>query len=221
MGMVASRHAADSPRASDGLLTGGGRAGICLLPTFCDIPRWAVARRRTCHGRETDTPRAYHRRFPYGRATGGTRACLRASDGRASVRLGQAQTCQDGRRQIARHTDWKRTGGALGITRVDACAPFGFGLRRIFPPKAFAFFGTSTTNTHNGLHTDARRTFPIAQAPHRARRSPRALIKSIDKANEEDSGFRRSPFYCIASPEETPIPSVPDLLAKRINLLAI
>ncbi|MBP3686565.1 MAG: hypothetical protein J6J21_06000 [Clostridia bacterium] len=82
--MVASRHAADSPRASDGLLTGGGRAGIRLMPTFCDIPRWAVARRRTCHGRETDTPRAYHRRFPYGRATGGTRACLRASDGRAT-----------------------------------------------------------------------------------------------------------------------------------------
>ena len=78
------RHAADSPRASDGLLTGGGRAGIRLMPTFCDIPRWAVARRRTCHGRETDTPRAYHRRFPYGRATGGTRACLRASDGRAT-----------------------------------------------------------------------------------------------------------------------------------------
>ena len=68
----------------DGLLTGGGRAGIRLMPTFCDIPRWAVARRRTCHGRETDTPRAYHRRFPYGRATGGTRACLRASDGRAT-----------------------------------------------------------------------------------------------------------------------------------------
>ena len=67
---------------------------------------------------------------------------------------------------------------------MDACAPFGFGLRRIFPPKAFAFFGTSTTNTHNGLHTDARRTFPIAQAPHRARRSPRALIKSAHKQKE-------------------------------------
>ena len=35
-------------------------------------------------------------------------------------------------------------GGALGITRVDAYAPVGFGLRRIFPSKAFAFFGTST-----------------------------------------------------------------------------
>ena len=34
--------------------------------------------------------------------------------------------------------------GAMGSPRVDACAPFGFGLRRIFPPKAFAFLGTST-----------------------------------------------------------------------------
>ena len=73
---------------------------------------------------------------------------------------------------------------------MDACAPFGFGLRRIFPPKAFAFFGTSTTNTHNGLHTDARRTFPIAQAPHRARRSPRALIKSRDKAKGNPGSLR-------------------------------
>ena len=104
--------------------------------------------------------------------------------------------CRDGRRQIARHTDWKRTGGALGITRVDACAPFGFGLRRIFPPKAFAFFGTSTTNTHNGLHTDARRTFPIAQAPHRARRSPRALIKSRDKA-KGNPGLRRGFLFAV------------------------
>ena len=71
-------------RTCDGLLSGGGRAGIRLMPTFCDIPRWAVARRRTAHGRGTDTPRAYHGRFPYGRATGGTRACLRASDGRAT-----------------------------------------------------------------------------------------------------------------------------------------
>ena len=39
----------------------------------------------------------------------------------------------------------------------DACAPFGFGLRRIFPPKAFAFFGTSTIDARraaHGLHTD-------------------------------------------------------------------
>jgi len=166
MGMVASRHAADSPRAH--------------------------------HGRITDF--------------------TRTGDGRASVRLGQAQTCQDGRRQIARHTDWKRTGGALGITRVDACAPFGFGLRRIFPPKAFAFFGTSTTNTHNGLHTDARRTFPIAQAPHRARRSPRALIKSSGKAKKETPALSGVSFFFS---EEGLIPSVFDLLAKRINLLAV
>ena len=178
MGMVASRHAADSPRASDGLLTDGRRAGIRLMPTFCDIPRWAVARRRTCHGRETDTPRAYHRRFPYGRATGGTRACLRASDGRATGGLRSDLDKPRRAKMGGGRLRGTRTGGALGITRVDACAPFGFGLRRIFPPKAFAFFGTSTTNTHNGLHTDARRTFPIAQAPHRACRSPRALIKS-------------------------------------------
>ena len=95
--------------------------------------------------------------------------------------------CRVGRRQIARHTDWKRTGGALGITRVDACAPFGFGLRRIFPPKAFAFFGTSTTNTHNGLHTDARRTFPIAQAPHRACRAPHAVIRSRQSESKRAS----------------------------------
>ena len=63
------KNAADSPRASDGLLTGGGRAGIRLMPTFCDIPRWAAARRRTCHGRETDTLRA-----TLGRATDFTRA---------------------------------------------------------------------------------------------------------------------------------------------------
>ena len=71
--------AADSPRACDGLLTGGGRAGIRLMPTFCDIPRWAAARWRTIHGRETDTPRATH-----GRTTGGARASLRTSDGRAT-----------------------------------------------------------------------------------------------------------------------------------------
>lgn len=29
--------------------------------------------------------------------------------------------------------------GALNLCRADACAPFGFGFRRIFPPKCFAF----------------------------------------------------------------------------------
>ena len=57
--------AADSPRACDGLLTGGGRAGIRLMPTFCDIPRWAAAGGRTFHGLITDnspaaSPRAAH-----------------------------------------------------------------------------------------------------------------------------------------------------------------
>ena len=27
----------------------------------------------------------------------------------------------------------------LNLRRADACAPFGFGFRRIFPPKCFAF----------------------------------------------------------------------------------
>ena len=63
-------------RTCDGHQTGGRRAGIRLMPTFCDIPRWAAA----------DLPRA----------------CLRTSDGRAmggaSVRLGRIQLFQDGRR---------------------------------------------------------------------------------------------------------------------------
>jgi len=29
--------------------------------------------------------------------------------------------------------------GAKCFRRADACAPFGFGFRRIFPPKCFAF----------------------------------------------------------------------------------
>ena len=71
-------------RTGNGHQTGGGRAGIRLLPTFCDIPRWAAAWRRTCHGRGTDTPRATH-----GLETGGTRTIpptggQRASDGRAT-----------------------------------------------------------------------------------------------------------------------------------------
>ena len=102
-------------RTCDGLLTGGGRAGIRLMPTFCDIPRWAVARRRTCHGRETDTPRATH-----GRTTGGARASLRTSDGRATgglrSDLDKPRCAEMGggrlrgtRTSLGRHTDWKRT----------------------------------------------------------------------------------------------------------------
>ena len=75
----------DARRTGNGHQTGGGRAGIRLMPTSCDIPRWA-ATRRTCHGRETDTPRATHgletglsRTIP---PTGGQRACLRAFNGR-------------------------------------------------------------------------------------------------------------------------------------------
>ena len=118
MGLVASRHAADSPRASDGLLTGGGRAGIRLMPTFCDIPRWAAARRRAIHGRETDTPRAYHGRFPYGRETGGTWACLRTSDGRATGGL---------RSDLDKPRDTKMGGGcaATGYTRTCLRAAYG------------------------------------------------------------------------------------------------
>ena len=113
MGLVASRHAADSPRASDGLLTGGGRAGIRLMPTFCDIPRWAAARRRTIHGRETDTPRATH-----GRTTGGARASLRTSDGRATGGL---------RSDLDKPRDTKIGGGcaATGYTRTCLRAAYG------------------------------------------------------------------------------------------------
>ena len=64
----------DAQRTGNGHQTGGRRAGIRLMPTFCDIPRWAAARGGwTCQGRETDTPRATHGRFPYGRTTGGRR----------------------------------------------------------------------------------------------------------------------------------------------------
>ena len=113
MGLVASRHAADSPRACDGLLTGGGRAGIRLMPTFCDIPRWAAARRRTALGRETDTPRATH-----GRTTGGARASLRTSDGRATGGL---------RSDLDKPRDTKMGGGcaATGYTRTCLRAAYG------------------------------------------------------------------------------------------------
>ena len=90
-----------------GLLTDGRRAGFGQTWTNPDVPRWAAARWRTTHGRETDTPRAYHGRFPYGRETDGTRACLRASDGRATglswtipLRTGDGLS-----------TDGRRTGG--------------------------------------------------------------------------------------------------------------
>ena len=68
----------------DGLLSGGGRAGIRLMPTFCDISRWAAARRRTTHGRETDTPRATHGRTTGGRRTGNGH---QTGGGRAGIRL--------------------------------------------------------------------------------------------------------------------------------------
>ena len=68
---------------SDGRRTGGGRAGIRLLPTFCDIPRWAAAW-RTWDGLLTGGRWAAH-----GLETGGTRTIpptggQRASDGRAT-----------------------------------------------------------------------------------------------------------------------------------------
>ena len=47
-------------RTGNGHQTGGGRAGIRLLPTFCDIPRWAaVARRRAIHGLATGLLRTH------------------------------------------------------------------------------------------------------------------------------------------------------------------
>ena len=47
----------DVRRTGNGHQSSGGRAGIRLMPTFCDIPRWVAARRtgypRTIHGRAT------------------------------------------------------------------------------------------------------------------------------------------------------------------------
>ena len=122
--------AADSPRACDGLLTGGGRAGIRLMPTFCDIPRWAAARRRTALGRETDTPRATH-----GRTTGGARASLRTSDGRAT----------GGLRSDLDESSYPKMGG-------DCAAD----LRRTYLRTSYGRI-TGGTRTHNGLLTDCTR----------------------------------------------------------------
>lgn len=44
----------DVRRTGNGHQSSGGRAGIRLMPTFCDIPRWAAARRQTCNGLITD-----------------------------------------------------------------------------------------------------------------------------------------------------------------------
>ena len=78
------------PRAGYGLRTDGRRAGIGQTWTNPAIPRWAAARGGwTCHGRETDTPRATHGRFPYGRTTGGRRTGNghQTGGGRAGIRL--------------------------------------------------------------------------------------------------------------------------------------
>ena len=113
------------PRAGYGLRTDGRRAGIGQTWTNPAIPRWAAARGGwTCHGRETDTPRATHGRFPYGRTTGGRRTGNghQTGGGRAGIRL--LPTFCDiprwaavavgglgtggGRAGDGRHTDWKR-----------------------------------------------------------------------------------------------------------------
>ena len=62
-------------RTSDGRRTGGHSSDADLLRHS----KMGGGARRTCHGRETDTPRATH-----GRTTGGARASLRTSDGRAT-----------------------------------------------------------------------------------------------------------------------------------------
>ena len=163
-------------RTCNGLSTDGTRA--CLLAVFVCLSQYAffTFQPRTDEGRDTaafvlkedcgrrastsghgnglTTDRHEHTTDRHEHTTDGTRACYglhtdcqRTSDGRASVRLGRIQLSQDGRRRgggISR--------GALWTTRVDACAPFGFGLRRIFPPKAFAFFGTSTTDAPRATH---------------------------------------------------------------------
>ena len=62
----------DTRRTSDGR----GRAGIRLMPTFCDIPRWAAARGGwTCHGLATDGRHT----DAHGLCTDCTRACLRTT----------------------------------------------------------------------------------------------------------------------------------------------
>ena len=80
-------------RTGNGHQTGGGRAGIRLLPTFCDIPRWAAAW-RTWDGLLTGGRWAAH-----GLETGGTRTIpptggQRASDGRATD-CGRGATATD------------------------------------------------------------------------------------------------------------------------------
>ena len=72
--------AADSPRASDGLLTGGGRAGIRLMPTFATFQDGrrrggglATDGKRTRHGLHTDGQQAAHG-LAYGLLTDGRRA---------------------------------------------------------------------------------------------------------------------------------------------------
>ena len=68
-------------RTRDGQATDIRRAGIRLMPTFCDIPRWAAARGGwTCHGLATDGRHT----DAHGLCTDCTRACLRTSDGRAT-----------------------------------------------------------------------------------------------------------------------------------------
>ena len=92
--------AADSPRAGHGLATDGTRA--CLRTSdgritgghWSDLdessyPKMGGGARWTWHGRETDTPRATHGRFPYGRTTGGRRTGNghQTGGGRAGIRL--------------------------------------------------------------------------------------------------------------------------------------
>ena len=77
--------------------------GIRLMPTFCDIPRWAAARRRTCHGRGTDSPRTAHG-LAYGLLTDGRRAGFGQTWTNPDVPRWAAADC-------AAHgleTDWRR-----------------------------------------------------------------------------------------------------------------
>jgi hypothetical protein len=68
--------------------------------------------------------------------------CLRCQIGTLNGKRGEHLKYMPYRRRSGRNLLDRRIAercGALNLCRADACAPFGFGFRRIFPPKCFAF----------------------------------------------------------------------------------
>ena len=109
----------------------------------------------TCGGILTDKTRTCH-----GQHTGLPTDIRRATDGRASVRLGQTQTRQDGRRRgDGLSTDWKRSGGALRITRptIDARRAAHGLTYGLLTGGRRAGFGQTWTNTDTPRWAAARR----------------------------------------------------------------